>query len=311
MSVLVTGATGFVGGVVARRLLADGEEVAGLVRGDPSRLPVGVHPVCGDLTGEVAFPAGVTRVVHCAASVSFALPLAESRAINVGGTGRVLDAAARLPRLERLVHVSTAFVGGTHDGAFGEDDHDVGQDFRNGYERSKHEAEALVAASGLPARIVRPSIVVGDSRTGRTASFNVLYAPLQAFARGLVRRVAADPGSVLDVVPVDHVADVILAALQAPGDGTLHAVAGERATTAGEFAALAGAALGREPVEFDPSAPALRGLDVYFPYFSVQTRFRADRARSLGLAPPALGDYFERIVAYAVDAGWGRRPVAA
>jgi nucleoside-diphosphate-sugar epimerase len=311
MSILVTGATGFVGSVVARRLVAEGEDVVGLVRGDPARLPFGVRRLSGDLSKAIEPPSDVDAVVHCAASVSFTLPLEEARAVNVAGTQRVLDAAARLPRLERFVHVSTAFVAGTCVGAFGEDDWDVGQDFRNTYEQTKHEAEEVVRESGLPARIVRPSIVVGDSATGWTSSFNVLYAPLQAFSRGLVRRVPADPHAVLDVVPVDHVADVIIAALREPGDGTLHAVSADRATTARELAELAAAAFGRPAPEFDPEAETLPGLDQYFPYFSVGTRFTADRSRSLGLAPPALPEYFDHIVDFAQRARWGRQPIAA
>src|SRR4051794_23154046 len=54
----------------------------------------------------------VDRVVHCAASISFTLPLPEAREINVAGTRRVLELARALPQLERLVHVSTAYVAG-------------------------------------------------------------------------------------------------------------------------------------------------------------------------------------------------------
>ena len=145
-----------------------------------------------------------------------------------------------MPSLERFVHVSTAYVGGTHVGRFGEDDLDVGQGFRNTYEQTKLEAERVVRASGLPVRVVRPSIIVGESTTGWTSSFNVLYPPLQALARGLVTRIPADPDAIVDVVPVDHVADVIEAAHVPPdAPATLHAVAGEGALRAGELAALA------------------------------------------------------------------------
>ena len=80
--------------------------------------------------------------------------------------GRSLELARKAPALERFVHVSTAYVGGTHTGRFDEDDLDVGQGFRNTYEQSKFEAEQVVRASGLPVRVVRPSIVVGESTYG-------------------------------------------------------------------------------------------------------------------------------------------------
>ena len=89
--------------------------------------------------------------------------------------------------LRRLVHVSTAYVSGRHAGEFGEQDLDVGQEFRNTYERSKHEAERLLrGADDLPLAVARPSIVVGHSASGWTSAFNVLYWPMRAFERGLL-----------------------------------------------------------------------------------------------------------------------------
>src|SRR5207247_7558545 len=123
--------------------------------------------------------ANVGRVIHCAASISFTLPLAEAREINVTGTRRVLELAHELPQLERFVHVSTAYVAGRSPNAFGEQ-HVGGSDFRNTYERTKLEAEVVVgAAEELPTAIVRPSIVVGEADSGWTSAFNVLYWPLQ------------------------------------------------------------------------------------------------------------------------------------
>jgi long-chain acyl-CoA synthetase len=308
MTVLITGATGFLGGVVVTRL----DDPLALVRGPNAadRLP-GVRVLEGDLTNELPeLPEEITAIIHCAASVSFSLPLEEAREINVEGTRRLLTAAQRLPNLERFVHVSTAYVAGTRRGPFFEADHDLGQSFRNTYERSKWEAEALVRASGLPWAIVRPSIVVGDSRTGETSSFNVLYYPLQAFARGLVTSVPADPDGIVDVVPVDHVADVIEAALNGAGP-VLHAVAGENAITASELANLASDAFGRPRVRFSDDEDGPEGLDVYFPYFKVKSRFRADNVREQGLAPPPLEEYFPRLVEYAELTRWGRRPVSA
>jgi long-chain acyl-CoA synthetase len=321
VSIFVTGATGFVGSVVAARLIARGEDVVCLVRGDDAqeRLDAAAGPgaraLAGDLlSGVPELPRSVTEIVHCAASVAFTLPLEEAREINVRGTARLIAAARALPDLERFVHVSTAYVAGTHPGAFGEADHDVGQGFRNTYEQTKHEAEALVMASGLPTTIVRPSIVVGDSRSGWTSSFNVLYHPLQAFARGLVTEVPADPRGVVDVVPVDHVADVIEAALEAGAPAVLHAVASEHATTTIELAELAAAAFDREPPAFVDevaSSPAGEAMAIYYPYFDVAATFRADRARALGIEPPPLADYFPALVEYARATRWGRRALSA
>lgn len=113
----------------------------------------------------------------------------------------------------------------------------MGQRFRNTYGRTKPEAEHAVHESGLPAAIVRPSIVVGDSASGWTPTFNVIYWPLQAFARGLFPTVPADPAAHVDIVPVDVVADTLVELLRGPmRTGTFHVVSGDNAPTAGALA---------------------------------------------------------------------------
>ena len=64
----------------------------------------------------------------------------------------------------------------------------VGQGYRNTYEQTKAEAEALVRSrlGSMPGVILRPSIIVGDSRTGVTSSFKMMYWPLKIYARRLV-----------------------------------------------------------------------------------------------------------------------------
>ncbi len=159
----------------------------------------------------------VDRIIHCAASISFELPLAEAREINVEGVARVIELAREIAAggsLRRLVHVSTAYVSGRHAGEFGEEDLDVGQEFRNTYERSKNEAEQLLrGAEDLPLAMARPSIVVGHRASGWTPVFNVLYWPMRAFERGLLEEVPAREDSIVDFVPVDYVTDGILALL--------------------------------------------------------------------------------------------------
>jgi nucleoside-diphosphate-sugar epimerase len=141
----------------------------------------------------------------------------------------------------------------------------------------------------------------------------VLYPPLQALARGLVKRVPADPAAIVDVVPVDHVTDVIEAAMEwRTGPDTLHAVAGEHALLAGELAALAAGELGQPVPELDPTGSDLPpgGLEVYAPYFTVRTRFDATHARALGLEPPPLSEYMGRLLEFAQAARWGKVAVA-
>jgi long-chain acyl-CoA synthetase len=257
----------------------------------------------------------VDRVIHCAASITFDLPLQEAREINVAGTRRVLDLARELPALERFVHVSTAYVSGRTPGVFSEI-HAGGSGFRNTYERTKMEAEQTVAdADDIPSVVVRPSIVVGESDSGWTSAFNVLYWPLQAFARGLLDTVPADPAGIVDMVPVDYVAEVIERATFTPGvTGRFHAVCGERSPSVAELIEQVCDELGRPQPTLSPpgSLPPEHPAAVFAPYFDVATRFDDRRAAQLvgnrGPAPEP-STYMPLLLEYGATARWGKRPV--
>ena len=335
-AVLLTGATGFVGREILSRFLARGDrQIYALVRADndddaAGRLPA--HERLTAVAGDIEDPAlgladgtaerlqrEVGTVLHCAASVSFDLPLAESRRVNVEGTRHVLDFARRCSKLQRLSYVSTAYVAGEPGRLFREDELAVGQRFRNPYERSKFEAELALRSegAGLPLQILRPSIVVGESTTGRTSSFNVLYGPLKAFARGKVPAIPARRDAPVDIVPVDYVADRVHQLATRGPNGTFHLVAGRNATTVGRLLDLSSEQLGRsKPLVLPPRLyrrwvhpwlrrkhRGLRKMEVYFPYFSMRVRFDDSR-----LGPgPRVERYFHRLVRYAERARWGRR----
>ena len=335
-AVLLTGATGFVGREILSRFLErDSHHVYALVRARnddeaAGRLPAHerLTAVAGDIErkdlglGEESHERlrrEVTTVLHCAASVSFDMPLDESRSVNVEGTRRMLDFARGCTRLERFSYVSTAYVAGEPGGLFREDELAVGQSFRNPYERSKFEAELALRSEGadLPLQILRPSIVVGDSSTGRTSSFNVLYGPLKAFARGAIPAIPARRDAPVDIVPVDYVADRVHELATGGPNGTFHLVAGRNATTVGRLLEMSCAELGRpEPTVLPPRVyrrwvhpwlcrkyRGLRRMEVYFPYFAMRVRFD-DRRLGPG---PRVESYFHRLVRYAQAAGWGRR----
>ena len=343
---LLTGATGFVGmEVLARVIEQTDQNVIALVRAADdaaaqarvdemlttlvapgARPPKGrVRAVAADLEtpglgispdSRRRIAGRISAVVHCAASISFTLPIEEARRINVEGTREIVKLALEARRqgaLERFVHVSTAYVAGDRIGLVSEHDGDVGQGFRNTYERTKLEAEQLVTASDLPAAIVRPSVIVGDSHTGWTQAFNVIYWPLQAFARGLFPRVPGDPGASLDIVPVDTVANALLELLRGPvRGGAFHVVAGADTPSNAELATMAAEAFDAEPPVFvalgeDEQAEKLAGALV--PYFSVRSTFDARRARELlGATPPPLAKYFPALMRYAREASWGKTP---
>jgi long-chain acyl-CoA synthetase len=367
-AILVTGATGFVGMAVLARLLerterrilvlvragsqAEAEARVGGVMAslvdEPDRYAGRVEAVRGDLTApglglgaereRVAEDVG--EIIHGAASVAFDLSLAESRAINVEGTRRVLElaeeCAARGAGLRRLTYVSTAYVAGDRRGSALETELDRGQRFRNAYEQSKHEAESLVhrLRERLPITVVRPSIVVGERGTGWTASFNVIYGPLRAFAAGTYPVIPGRRGAVLDVVTVDHLADAILALGASPEavGQTFHIVGGEHATTLWELTRLAARRFDRptprlvpprvyrallHPVMLRRGDPQTRRRlersEVYFPYFSLDLRFDDRHARALldplGIRATPIAEYFDALIDFAEAARWGRAPI--
>ncbi len=138
--------------------------------------------------------------------------------INLGGTEEALALAKDLRtngRLERFFYFSTAFVAGSLQTFCAREDelpeHPVHANF---YESSKYAAEAKVREAmqeGLPATIIRPSIVVGDSRTGQVSEFNVIYPFMKLFANGIITKLPTHPENSFNIVPIDFVVEAFLA----------------------------------------------------------------------------------------------------
>ncbi len=265
MRYVVTGGTGFIGRRVVSRLLdaKPDAEVWVLVRrqslgrfeklagdwGQRVKPLVGelIEPALGLTDEAIAELGDVEHVVHCAAIYDITAAEAEQRAANVDGTRAVVELATRLDAT--LHHVSSIAVAGDFHGEFTEADFDIGQQLPTPYHQTKFEAELLVrSAAGLRHRIYRPAVVVGDSRTGEMDKIDGPYyffgvlAKLAVLPR-LTPIMLPDIGRT-NIVPVDYVADALVALMHADGrDGqTFHLTSPKTIGLRGIYRGIAAAA---------------------------------------------------------------------
>ena len=245
-TVFVTGGTGFLGGHLILELLARGQNVVGLVRGDPTRLletlarlpgwdpswAACVRGVSGDLTkrdlglSEPGLLATADAVYHCAAMVNWVYPYAALAPSNVGGTLEVLRLASA--GRSRVIYLSTmaacwSLTAGAVDEQTDPVDHLDG--IHLDYVRTKAVAESLVrqaAAKGLPVSIVRPGLIFSHTKTGQHSTGDFLSA---LFAGCIEMGCAPNLEWRLDVCPVDEVVTAVLDV--APGQ-TVHLEAVDR-----------------------------------------------------------------------------------
>jgi dihydroflavonol-4-reductase len=237
--ILVTGATGFVGWHVARKLMDRGGRVRALAR-DPAKLRElsGVEPVSGDLRDSASLRRAVEGcgvVYHVAAD--YRLWTREPQEMfrsNVEGTRSLLE-AARDVGVERFVYTSTVGCIGMPAGGIGDENTPVGLEQMAGpYKRSKFLAERVAlefAGTGFPVVIVNPTAPVGDhdfkpTPTGRIVA-DFVNGKMPAFL---------DTG--LNVVDVGDVAEGHIAACERGRIGEKYILGAENLTLQQIFIAL-------------------------------------------------------------------------
>jgi len=267
-NILITGATGFLGSHLTARLLEDGCRITALARGTKSASPkhrvemvlreVGLANLenLEVIEGDIAQPklglsesarktilSRTDEVWHCAASLSFQQEDREEIfRMNVDGTRNVVDIVKQTSS-RRLQHVSTAYIAGNREDIALEAEINVGQTFKNAYEESKCQAELMISEEqrkgSIVASVYRPSIVIGDSKSGRVTHFHGVYAFIRALwsvlerlrrrmpVKGTVNlplRVLGAETQTLNFVPIDYVVDGMLEISRRPDSagGTYH-----------------------------------------------------------------------------------------
>ncbi|MBS2013985.1 MAG: SDR family oxidoreductase [Deltaproteobacteria bacterium] len=169
--------------VVPSKLEADARQVLGeltseerarvnLLEGDPAAMDLGLSGAeWRSLASEV------DRIHHMAQVASLGADRAVAERVNIGGAREILELGRACASLKCLVMHSTAHVSGDRTGMVLEGDLDRGQQFRNVVEETLARAEKMMrsAMPRLPVAVVRPTIVVGDSKTGEVDRFDGPY----------------------------------------------------------------------------------------------------------------------------------------
>ncbi len=228
-SIVVTGATGFIGSALVSRLTADGQRVRLFVRRPPPAGATGtLEVVAGDLLSPGSLRAGVAgadAVVHLGAATSAgALDPALAFRVNVGGATALIQ-ACRAGGCRRVIVLSTQHVYLSRCGTYG---------------RTKRIADALFSGSGLDVTIFRPSLVYGPGSRG-------VFVKLARLVRRLPVIPVVGPGRWhLRPVYLDDLADLIVEALRRPDvAGRTYDVGGPERLTYNDFLTAICGALGR------------------------------------------------------------------
>jgi nucleoside-diphosphate-sugar epimerase len=179
----------------------------------------------------------VDTIIHAAANTNFTAPTTDLFDVNVAGTRNLLAFARRCPRLQQFMFVSTACVAGTRTGVISECLDDAPPAFVNEYERTKWQAEQLVATADVPARIARLSTCLGDHQTGYVHRFGAIHHCLRWLMLGLVPMMPGAPTSPVDVIASDVASRWIARVLNRDCQAleVCHLAAGERALSVADL----------------------------------------------------------------------------
>jgi len=378
---LLTGATGFLGSHIMAGLLAEGKRlvIAGRPAGRES-LPERIRRLLcwfgiEHLEGRLEFHEtdflkarlglgrdeyeGLCRrglpIIHCASDTRFS---EKNRAAvmnsNVESLAEVLE-FARKGRTRCFYFLSSAYAAGT-DRSECPEAPVRSLHFNNVYEESKALAEKAISEKcgegGIPYTIIRPSIVYGDARTGKSLKFNALYHPVRSLMQlrdiyfddikknngrksaecgihlhdeGVLHlpvRIFIPNEGKINLIPVDYFTRATLAILANPRNGTFYHLTSHRPESMARLAMFterflnlsgievvigaAGAAEMKNPAEelFD------HFIKPYRPYISDKRIFKrenTDRAIR-GIIPADFSfEIFQRCMAFAVSADWGKK----
>jgi len=270
----------------------------------------------------------IDEIYHSAAIAEFRVPLNDIRKVNVNGVNNIMEFAtlcSKNGKTIRVNHVSTAYVAGTFRGLFNENDLDIGQKFNNTYEQSKYEAESVINAyrmKGLKVTIFRPGILTGDSQTGRTSNYKMLYQPLRFFSEELYSAIPANKDANENLIPVDVAAkEIITIANDSKSAGATYNITNPTPLKAGHFVDVASKYFGFRKPDFIPVEKFDMAtltyvqrilIEPFVPYFNYNPLFDTSNSTKIlntyNYKCPSIDDnMLLRLFRYCVESGFIKR----
>jgi len=310
MKVFVTGATGFIGGRVARKLLQRGDQVTALVRSSQDAAVLqaaGARTVLGDITQRESLRDGMQGsdvVYHIAGWYEIgSSDRAQAEAINVTGTRNVLSLAFELG-VPKIVYTSTVAIYGDTHGVLVTEKTPISSsgEFKTLYDLTKwmahQEAEHWIT-QGAPITIVMPGVVYGPGDTGYVNEL------MRAWQQGLLA-VMPGPEFTITLTHVDDIADGHLLAADKGLPGESYILAGPSLNLREVFSLWANLTGRPGPILYVPArfvkpfGPLLSGLANWLPlpnlinqdtFAMLDTTYTADSTKArteLGWQPRPL-----------------------
>jgi nucleoside-diphosphate-sugar epimerase len=232
MTTMVTGADGYVGRRLSAALNAAGEPLLLAVRASDEAtlarkkallaaevgedVPVTVFDLTDPHALDAVSPGPIRHIIHSAAITRFNVDQPTARLVNVEGTIRVCDFAARCPRLDRLTLVSALNTAGRHTGEIREEAHDdLGH--VNHYDWSKHASEVHALSSGLPVSIVRlPTIISDDEEGNSITQHNAFHITMKLYYYGLLSLIPGILTTPISLASAEFVTTAICELMRVP-----------------------------------------------------------------------------------------------
>lgn len=286
-----------------------------IVEGDLTLPELGIDKSSIDLNS-------ISEIFNLAAVYDLRVPEVLAYKVNVKGTENIISFAIQLPNLKKFHHISTCYVAGWYRGDFTEDDFDKGQTFKNYYEETKYLSEKIIRINKnkIPFVIYRPSIVIGDSKTGETNKFDGPYPIIfliYKFPEYFVMPQIGSGANPVNLISVDYVVDGISALSQLDQIYQTYHLCDPEPLTQNQLINLFSKILNKKLLTIKVNQKFIKSLlrikfisnltGLYpemIDYFDHSLSFKCEKTlhslRQFDITPPRLVNYIDKIIEFAL-----------